>query len=110
MKNFQQDGKKINWVNGTSADVSAGDMVKVGDRVGVCSNDITDGATGVVTLIGVFKSIPKLSTDVVAMGVDLYWDDTNKRLTLTSTSNTLAGMAYIAAGNGVTTVTIKINA
>lgn len=109
MKNFQEDGNVINWTNGTGAAVTAGTMVKVGSRVGVCAVDIANGATGAVALSGVFNSIPKLSTDVVAVGAVLYWDDTNKRLTLTATSNTLAGFAYAAAGNGVTTVTVCIN-
>lgn len=109
MKNYQQEGTRITWINGTSADVSSGDMVKVGNRVGVCSSDIADGASGVVALEGVYSAIPKLTTDVVAQGVDIYWDDTNKRLTLTSSANTLAGMAWAAAGNGITIVTLKIN-
>ena len=109
MKNFQQDGKRISWTNGTGSDVSSGDMVLVGNRVGVATADIANTATGIVALEGVFSSIPKLTTDVVAQGVDIYWDDTNLRLTLTSAANTLAGFAWAAAGNGVLIVTIKIN-
>jgi predicted RecA/RadA family phage recombinase len=39
---------------------------------------------------GVFN-LPKLSTDVVAEGAALYWDVTNKRMTVTATNNTLIG-------------------
>lgn len=109
MKNYQQDGNAINWTNDTGAAVTAGTMVKIGSRVGVCAVDIANSASGAVALSGVFNSIPKITTDVVTVGADLYWDNTNKRLTLTATANTLAGFAYAAAGNGVTTVTVCIN-
>jgi len=110
LKNFQQDGTRKKWTNGTGADVTSGTMVKVGNRVGVCAVDIANGASGTVVLVGVFSGITKLTADVVTEGVDLYWDDTNKRLTLTSTSNTLAGFAWAAADGSTAIVTIKINA
>ena len=68
-----------------------------------------DGATGAVRMLGIF-TIAKLSADVVAVGALLYWDNANSRLTVTSAGNTLAGYATAAAGNGVTTVEISINA
>jgi predicted RecA/RadA family phage recombinase len=81
----------------------------VGVRLGVALTDGAIGDTIAVQVKGVFN-LPKLSTDVVAQGAALYWDNTNKRLTTTSTSNTLAGYAAAAAGNGVTSVNIALNA
>jgi predicted RecA/RadA family phage recombinase len=46
---------------------------------------------------------------VVTQGAALYWDNTNSRLTTTASGNTYAGYAFAAAGNGVTTVNIKLN-
>lgn len=89
--------------------ITTGQVVLIGVRVGVALAAIASGATGAVRMLGIF-TIAKLSTDVVAVGVALYWDDTNKRLTTTSAGNTLAGFATAAAGNGVTTVEISINA
>ena len=47
---------------------------------------------------------------MVAQGALLYWDNTNKRLTTTATGNTLAGYATAAAGAGMSTVCINLNA
>jgi predicted RecA/RadA family phage recombinase len=89
--------------------ITSGQVVLVGVRVGVALAAIASGATGAVRVLGIF-TIAKLSTDVVTVGAALYWDDTNFRMTLTSAGNTLAGFATAAAGNGVTTVEVSINA
>ena len=107
MTNYIQDGTKIDFTAG--ADTAAGAGVLIGVRVGVACNAVLNGAVGVAAMSGVF-TLPKLSTDVVAIGVLLYWDNTNKRLTVTSSGNTLAGYAFEAAGSGVATVKIKLNA
>jgi predicted RecA/RadA family phage recombinase len=107
MTNYVQDGNRIQFTAG--ADTAAGAGVLIGVRLGVACNAVLDGATGVAAMTGVF-TLPKLSTDVVAIGVLLYWDNTNKRITVTSSDNTLAGYATAAAGNGVATVNIKVNA
>lgn len=106
MKNFIQEGDRLQYTAG--ADITSGSGVLVGVRLGVAATDIANGAVGILAMCGVFE-LPKLSTDVVAQGALLYWDNTNKRLTVTATSNTLAGYAFAAAGNGVATVNIHIN-
>ena len=67
------------------------------------------GGTGSVRMRGVF-TVAKLSTDVVGQGDLLSWDAANSRLTTTASTNKLAGYAAAAAGNGVTTVAISLNA
>lgn len=104
---FVQPGDVIDYTAG--ANIASGDVVLMTVRVGVALAAIANGATGPVQVTGVF-TIAKLSTDVVAQGAALYWDNTNKRMTLTSAGNTLAGYATSASGNGVTTVNVKINA
>lgn len=91
------------------AAVVNGQVVKTGVRIGVALTDIAVGATGSVRMRGVF-TIAKLSSDVVGQGDALYWDATNSRLTTIASGNTLAGYAFKAAGNGVTTVDISLNA
>lgn len=88
---------------------AAGAGTLIGTRIGVAVNDVALGVSGVFRVQGVF-TLPKLTTDVVTQGALLYWDNTNLRLTLSSAGNTLAGYAYEAAGNGVTSVACKINA
>ena len=108
MKNYIQDGTRMKYTN-TGTAITSGSGVLVGTKLGVAVADIaaTTG-TGALCMKGVVN-LPKLSTDVVAQGAALYWDDTNKRLTVTATSNTYAGYACKAAGNGVTTVDIDLN-
>lgn len=107
MKNSVSMGNVITIT--AAADIASGAMVLIGTRVGVAVADIKNGATGAAQMVGEF-TVAKLSTDVVAQGALLYWDNTNKRLTTTAGGNTLAGFATAAAGAGVATVNIKINA
>lgn len=104
---YIMSGEVIDYVAG--ADISSGQVVLIGDRIGVSLTTIANGATGAVRVLGVF-TIAKLSTDVVAAGDLLYWDAGNSRLTTTASTHKLAGYAFKAAGNGVTTVEISINA
>lgn len=104
---YVMSGEVVDYVAGSA--ISSGQVVLMGVRIGVALAAIASGASGAVRVKGIF-TIAKLSTDVVAQGALLYWDNTNFRLTLTSAGNTLAGYATKAAGNGVTTVEINLNA
>lgn len=104
---YVMSGDVIDYTAGSA--VSSGQVLLIGARVGVALNAIAAGATGAVAVEGVF-TIAKLGTDVVAQGALLYWDNTNSRLTTTASGNTLAGYAAKAAGSGVTTVEINLNA
>lgn len=106
-KNFIQPGKVLDVT--LAATITSGSGLLVGKRLGVALGDGASGDTISVQVEGVFN-LPKLGTDVVAQGDVLYWDNTNKRLTTTATSNTQAGYAAAAAGNGATTVDIALNA
>jgi predicted RecA/RadA family phage recombinase len=91
-----------------AADVSSGDVVVAGSRVGVALTDIASGASGSAQTTGVF-SVPKASADDIAQGVEVYWDATAGDATLTSSANTLMGYAFVAAGAGVITLDVKLN-
>ena len=106
MKNYVQPGKTIT-VAAPYARLS-GDALKKGSLFGVCATDAANGAEVEIMTEGVFD-LGKLATDVVAQGDPLYWDDTNKRLTITASANTLVGAALLAAGNGAATVRIRLN-
>lgn len=107
-KNYIQEGAVLSWINTSGAAVASGAVVLTGKRIGVALGDIAVGATGSLTMEGVF-SVAKLTTDVVGQGDLLYWDAANSRLTTTAGGNTQAGYAAAPAGNGVTTVNISIN-
>lgn len=108
MKNYVCSGKSLPYTNASGAKINSGDVVPFTDRIGVAAGDIEDQSEGVLETAGVFL-LKKKSTDVVAQCAKLYWDNTAKELTTTSTANVYAGTAYKAAGNGVTEVACKLH-
>jgi len=104
---FVQPGEVIDYTAG--ANIASGQVVLMGARIGVALKAIANGETGPMQVTGVFN-IAKLSTDNMAQGALLYWDNTNSRLTTTASGNTLAGFAAAAAAASTTSVNIKINA
>lgn len=106
MKNFIQPGGTLPFVAPYA--VSSGDMFLVTNMLAVAAGDAANGAAVEGTTEGVF-SITKLSTDVVTVWAKLYWDDTNKRLTVTASTHKLAGVATEAAGSGLTVVNCRLN-
>lgn len=78
--------------------VVSGAGVQVGKLFGIGATTFASGARGEIHRTGVFR-LNKLATDVVAEGVSLYWDNTNKRLTVTASTHLLVGNALEAVGN-----------
>lgn len=103
--NFVQNGTRLPVT--LAATLASGAGLLVGATFGVAQQGGVSGDEIELAVEGVW-TLPKLSTDVVAKGVLLYWDDTNKRLTVTASGNTLVAKAWAAAGNGVTTVPAKL--
>ena len=105
--NYVQKGHVIDWVNGTGSAVSANDVVKLGNTLGVALVDIANGATGSVAIRGVF-TVPKVSGAVIAQGESLTWDvsagkfDDNAATPASGDVTGAAALAWEAAGNGVT--------
>jgi predicted RecA/RadA family phage recombinase len=106
MKNAISTGSVISHT--PSADVASGAMVLIGTKVGVAVTAIPANTAGSLQVVGEFN-VGKASADVVAQGAALYWNNTTKVLTTTAGGNTYAGWATAAAGNGVATVSVKIN-
>lgn len=107
MRNFRQDGSRMRYTAG--ADITSGDVVVVGSRIGIATADIANGAVGELAMEGVFE-LAKKSADTFTQGAVVYWDNTNDELTTTSTDNTLAGYVTEAAASSVVLAKIKINA
>lgn len=57
---------------------------------------------------GVFD-LPKLASAVIAAGAKVSWDDTAKQVNVPGTSRFPIGTAIEAAGNGATTVRIRLD-
>ena len=111
-KNFQQPGDVITWTNGTGSAVVSGQVVRVGNILGVALGDIASTASGSVALSGVF-TVPKVSAAVIAQGESLTWDasaaafDDNAAAPATGDVTGPPAVAFQAAGNGVTSMAVK---
>lgn len=88
--------------------VASGAGVKIGPIFGVAAGAAASGATVDVVTEGVF-TLPKVSTDVFAVGAAVYWDDTAKLITSTTSGNTKVGVAVTAAANPSGTVNVRLN-
>jgi predicted RecA/RadA family phage recombinase len=110
--NYQQDGQVITWTNGGSA-VSAGDVVKIGNTLGVALVDIAGSASGSVAIEGVFSGVPKVAAAVFAQGEKLIWDvsagEFDDSAATPATGDVTGGaIAWVAGANLETTCTIKL--
>lgn len=106
MKNNVQTGKVVTLT--APYDVASGAGALVGSLFGVAQTAVASAADGEFVLEGVFD-LACLSTDVVTQGLKIYWDNTNKRCTITATSNSLIGAATEAKASGVATVRVRLN-
>lgn len=106
MKNFIQHGNVITFT-APSGGITSGAGLLAGSLFGVASTDAAQGNPVECAMTGVFE-LPKAADDV-EFGEALYWDDTEKEVTVTSTDNTLIGAAVAAAAAGVSTVKVRLN-
>lgn len=97
MKNYVQLGDNITLPAPYAVASGAGALI--GSIFGVASTDaaITEDCSFV--RVGVF-SLPKPGSQAWTVGVKVYWDNTAKNVTTTSSGNTLIGAAAAAVGSG----------
>jgi len=110
----KSDGQTINYTAATA--VTAGDIVPLGDGLGVAVNDIAASAVGALQVTGVF-ALPKSASEAMATQLDnVYWDADNERVTLESTdgasvptSHKLIGKTAATAAETATTVDVLLH-
>jgi predicted RecA/RadA family phage recombinase len=107
MKNYIQEGRMIT-VAAPAGGVTSGDGVVIGALFGVASKTDAAGETVTIASEGVFD-LPKLSSAVIAAGDAVAWDDTAKQVNVPGTGRYPIGTAIEAAGNGVTTVRVRLD-
>lgn len=110
MKNHVQDGDSMPIT--AAANLTSGQVVRVGNLLCVAAVDIASGATGEVSTEGVF-TVPKVSGAVIAQGETLTWDasaaafDDNLATPASGDVTGAAAVAFEAAGNGVTSMKVS---
>lgn len=110
---FVQVGNTIDYTAG--ADIAAGDLVVMGNTLGVALTAIANGAVGSVAIEGVFEGVPKVSAAVFVVGEKLILDVSatpdafdDSAATPATGDITGAAIAVKAGANAETTCTIKL--
>lgn len=97
--NFIQPGENITVA--TPYDRSSGQGVLVGNIFGVALEDAdySDGDDVLIARCGIYE-LTKVGSQAWSVGDKVYWDDTNKYCTKTSSANIFIGAAVEAVGSG----------
>lgn len=113
---YIQPGDVIDYVNGATARTS-GQVIKMGNILGVCLTAIAANATGAVAIRGVHLC-PKVSGAVISQGESLTWDvsantgagafDDNLATPAAGDVTGAAAVAFESAGNGVTSIKVLL--
>lgn len=110
MKNYVQEGDCMPFTAG--ATTTSGQVVVIGNTLGVATTDVANGATGTACIEGVF-TVPKVAGAVIAAGESLTWDvsaaafDDNAAVPASGDITGASAIAFEAAGNGVTTIAVR---
>ncbi len=95
-----QDGTTLEHV--AAAAIVGGEVIPVGDRIGIAHESVASGANVTLHMVGVFALAA--NANVVNVGQDLYW--TGTELTITATANTPAGQCWRVAAGGFAHVSL----
>ena len=106
MNNARGDGNTITFTAGSNR--LKGEGYLLGKLVVVNQDTVANGAEAVGWLKGVFE-MTKKTADTVTVGASLYWDESNKHLTITPSTFQYAGVAMAAASNSVSLVEVNLN-
>lgn len=107
MVNLIQDGHSIDVV--LAAIAAPGDVVQVGDLVGVAVTSGIIGDTINVKYTGVY-ALPKATTggSGIAQGTLVYWDNSAKLITATAGSLKVAGKVWKTALDADATIAVRL--
>lgn len=106
MKNYVQRGDVLSLT--APYVVAAGAGLLVGSLFAVATSAADNGAAVEGALTGVYD-LAKTSAQAWTVGAKVYWDNTAKACTTTSTDNTLIGVAAAAASNPSATGRVRLN-
>lgn len=107
MKNYIQNGDMIT-VTAPVGGVASGQGILVGSLFGVVAVTAAEGAEVEIAMAGVFD-LPKAPATVIAQGNRVAWDDTAKEIAQPGVGLYPVGIAVIAAGNGATTIRVRLD-
>lgn len=103
---YWQKGETLDYT-ATEEAVTNGQVVSLGNRIGVAGNDIAKGETGALHVTGVFI-MDKAASMAVTMGAPLYFNETEGEITTEAGGNVPAGYAAADAEASAATVLVNI--
>lgn len=106
MTNYIQNGDTLTLT--APYDRTSGQAMKVGSIIAIATATALSGASVEAITTGVVE-VAKVSAQAWTVGARIYWDDTAKLFTTTSTDNTLAGVATAVAANPTGTGRVRLN-
>lgn len=108
MKNFVGPGDTLEFT--AAADSAGGTGLLLGTIFGIVVATVATGGTGLLKTTGVFDVV-KAGSQAWTVGAAVYWDNTAKNFTTTSSGNTKVGVAVLAVGSGAgeTTGRVRLN-
>ena len=102
---FRHEGNSIDYT--PAADVAAGNVVVIGELVGVAKLDIKANVLGALAVTGVFDFAKATGVGTaITAGANCYWDDTNNVATTTAAGNKLIGKCVKDAVDADATVRV----
>jgi predicted RecA/RadA family phage recombinase len=107
VKNSIQDGEVLALAAPYA--VSSGGGALIGAIFGVAVTTLANGDVGNFQLEGVY-TLPKATGAAATLGAKAYWNDTNKNVTATASTNTLIGVFVAAYASGDTSALVRLNA
>lgn len=105
MQNMFRRGQTLTWRNDSGKTVKGGQLVIVGDLVGVAAKDITEDAQGALAMEGVYR-LPK-DNAAIAVGLRVFVDDDGKITSAAGDHPAVA--AWAPATDADSIVLVKIN-
>ena len=110
MNNFQQRGDVLSII--AAANTASGQVVAVGQLLGVAANAAAVGQPLEVNLVGVYL-VPKVTNAVINAGDSLLWDvsagkfDAKGAAPAAGDVSGASAVAFQPAGNGATAVAVR---
>lgn len=107
MQNYIQNGHVIT-VAGPTGGVTSGEGLIVGNIFGVAAYAAAAGDPVELATTGVFQ-LPKATAAVLTVGARVAWDNTAKNINVPGAGRFPVGIATEAAGNGTTSVAVRLD-
>lgn len=106
---YVQKGDSIDYTP-VAAAVNAGDIVVIGDIVGVAKLDIAVGELGALAVVGVYDVVKATSEgSAISAGAKLFWNAGDQIVTTVAAGNVYMGEAIRAAIATDETVRVRLN-